>query len=51
MKPYYKTYRVRKDHKASRCSLCRERVADSSTYIRRNAKEDILKELIIYIYI
>ena len=46
MKPYSKTYRCYKDHKATECGLCAERVEnDGKTVMRQEAKQEILKEI------
>lgn len=53
MKPYGKTYRARKDHKATECGICSEQVeggaksqrqeADKSIVLGENEREDKLQ--------
>lgn len=47
MKPYCKTIRAFKDHKASECSLCRERKEGGKNYARQQGKQEIIEELIM----
>ena len=48
MRPYGKTYRKSKVHKAKECRLCAERVGSKKTQRQRNKREDTvtLKETI-----
>lgn len=41
MKPYGKTYRVSKDHRATECGLCKERVSGVGTYSRLLGMQDV----------
>jgi len=44
MKPYQKTYRKSKIHRARDCGICQERVEVSSSPTRREAKSKIREE-------
>jgi len=44
MKPYAKTYRKRKDHKAAECGLCSERTDTNKTPTRLAGKTAIKEE-------
>lgn len=41
MKPYCKTFRASKDHKAERCSICSEDTAGGANYARKKGKADV----------
>jgi len=50
MKPYCKTFRVSKVHKATECGICSEDTSGGANYIRKKAKTEIkeeLKELVV----
>ena len=41
MKPYCKTFRARKDHKASECGICSEDTEGGANHERQQAKQEI----------
>ncbi len=45
MQPYCKTIRAFKDHKASACSVCRERTEGGANYARQKSKKLIKNEV------